>query len=519
MRANSGKPAILFLVLLLLVTANTVFAESTRDDNVFAPAVVNETTSCTVIVNEGQSIQAAVDSARSAAVICVRNGTYVGQVLIKPAQAGVTLMAYPGEQPIIDGRGTFPVITTRNKFPGLVQITGSNVVVDGFDVRNSNARDISVAQPATATPLQNVIVRNNIVQNSKGAGIIINGGAKADPRNVLIENNTVYNNLLNNAGGGKGGSALTFVEVQNSTARGNRVYHNYGEGIVSGRYTNGIVLEGNMTYDNQGANLYLVNTQNPIVDGNYIFCTDDPIGWRGTGSARRAGPGLQVRDESFPGQSTTPAASSGQIIINNIVVGCGSNFGVSSQITGGGLNNAVVANNTFVNASGVSATGVNNVELDGKASYRNTRFANNIILQTIPGTATRIQTTKATPNLSTFSLSNNLYNQTPSGGWPASEPGRVIGQPQLANVVTPLRSLIPTPDSFALTAGSPAIDGGTGVAQVTDDFFGQARSGAPDIGADEFGGGNEFPIPGPAGATATGQTTDGLAPDAPAVGP
>jgi len=496
MRANSGKPVIAFLLLLMLLAANSVFAsDGTPATRLFASAVY-ETTACTVVVNAGQSIQAALNSARSGDTVCVRAGSYSEQVQLKPDQSGVTLIAYPGERPIIDGRNTYPLVTNRNKFPGLVHITGSNITVEGFDIRNSNMRGLVVAQPAKSAALQNIVIRDNIIQNSKEVGLVVTGGSPTlRPRNITVEYNVVYNNILKNVGGAAGGSALTFVETENSVARGNRVYHNYGEGLVAGRWTSNITLEGNVTYDNRGANLYLVNTQNPVVRGNYVFCTDDPIGWRGTGASRRAGPGMQVRDENFKSDSSSPPPSNGQVIVNNIVVGCGSNFGVATQINGGGLNNALIANNSFINARGATASGVNNIEFEGRASYRNTRFVNNIVLQSVPGAGIRIQTAKATPNLSTFSVSNNLYSQAPSGLWPGNEPGRIIGYPLLVNAVTPLIADIPEPGNYALTAGSPAIDRGADVSQVTTDFFGAPRSGDHDIGADESGGDNGFLVP------------------------
>ena len=137
MRANSGKLATLFLLLLALVSANSVFAAgSVSSVSLFAPAVY-ETTACTVVVNPGQSLQTAVSNARSGQTVCVRGGTYVGQVQLKPAQSGVTLIAYPGERPIIDGQNRYPVTTARNRFPGLLHVTGSNIVVDGGHSSNS----------------------------------------------------------------------------------------------------------------------------------------------------------------------------------------------------------------------------------------------------------------------------------------------------------------------------------------------------------------------------------------------
>ena len=259
---------------------------------------------------------------------------------------------------------------------------------------------------------------------------------------------------------------------------------------MAGRYSRNITLEDNTVYDNRGANIYLINTINVLVRRNFVFCTNDPISWRGTGSIYRPGPGLQVRDEDF--KKPSPPVSTGQVILNNIVVGCGTTFGVSSQLNGGGLNNAVVANNTFVNARSASGEAANNIEFDGRASYQNSRFVNNVIVQTVPGTITRVQTATGTPNMASFTVSNNLYSKTPTNGWPSNEAGRIVADPLLASLTMPLMNALPNPTSYVLLPASPAVNNGTNVAQVTDDFFGTSRDGALDIGADELGGSTEF---------------------------
>jgi hypothetical protein len=452
-------------------------------DTSFAPLVANAS-QCTVVVQPGQSIQSAVVPARTGAVICVRGGVYTEQVKLKAVNAGVTLTAYPGEKPILDGKNQVPPVTKKNGSPALLLIDGPNVTVEGFEVRNSTSRGVNISKSG-------VTVRNLYVHDNKNVGLLVSGSSAVPVRNVLVENSIVHNNILKNAGGSAGGSGLTFIQAEDSTARGNRVSHNYGEGLVAGRFTRNITFEGNTTYDNRGANIYLVNSINPTVRRNFVFCTDDPISWRGNGGGYRPGPGLQIRDEDFKDQ---PAPGSGQVIINNIVVGCGSNFGVSSQIANGGLNNAVVANNSFINARSVSGESANNIEIDGRASLKDTRFVNNLIVQTVPGTITRIQYATGTPNLSTFTVSNNLYSKAPSNGWVSSEPGRIVADAQLVNPLMPQRTTLATPGGYALKAVSPAIDRGANVAQVTEDFFKTARSGALDIGADELGGSTNFNV-------------------------
>ena len=287
-----------------------------------------------------------------------------------------------------------------------------------------------------------------------------------------------------------GGSTVTFIVAENSIARGNKIFANYGEGLVADRRSRGLVFEDNTIYDHLGASLYMVNTINPVIRRNFIFCTDNKAFWRSSGPTYRPSAGLQVRDENF--KAPQPPPSSGQVIVNNIVVGCGTNFGVSSQLNGGGLNNAIVANNTFVNARSASGEAANNIEFDGRASYQNSRFVNNVIVQTVPGTITRVQMATGTPNMASFTVSNNLYSKTPTNGWPSNEAGRVVANPLLASLDMPMMNALPNPAGYILLPGSPAVDNGTNVAQVTDDFFATPRNGALDMGADELGGGTSF---------------------------
>ncbi|MEZ4515396.1 MAG: right-handed parallel beta-helix repeat-containing protein [Chloroflexota bacterium] len=458
----------------------------------FAPTVYSSG-DCTTTVGQGESISDAISSAASGSIICVRGGIYNEQLRMTTAHEGLTVKAFPGERPILDGQGVLPDVTGSNKYAGLVHISGSNITVEGFEVRNSAGRGVAVVQQSGATePLSNTTVRNMIIHHNWDSGINVNGSSDYYLQNVLIENNTVYENLQKNLNGQTGGSGLVFVEVENSTARGNVVHNNHGEGLVSGRLTDGITLEGNTSFDNDHANLYLINTQNPLVKGNLIYCTDDRTYWipvsKSNPTVLRAGNGLQIRDESFSGQSTPIPPSSGQVIINNIVVGCGTNFGVATQISGGGLTNAVVANNAFINARGDTSGGVNNVRLDGGADFRNSYFVNNLMLQTSPGTNVRLQLALGNPDLSTFYVENNLYwpSEKVSTSWYPNEPGRVVADPLLVNPIVPTAGTEPDPGDYGPSANSPVIDAGKSMVEIVDDFFGHSRSGLPDIGAIEY---------------------------------
>ena len=476
---------VLLTVGLLVAVVSVSADEDASSQRVFVPAVHYQSTPCHATVNPGQSIQAAINASQSGQTICVRAGTYREQVVIRPSKSGITVMAYPGERPVIDGEHRRP----ESEYAGLVHITGSRIVFDGFEVRNSARLGLVVYQPnPTSPPLEDVIVRNSTIAGSMKSGIIVTGMNDVYPRNVVIENNIVHSNVMQNLTGTGPGTAVGFVKVVNSVARGNHIFHNHGEGLVSDRWAAHTTFEDNVLYDNKKVSLYLNNTQYPLVQRNLVFCTDDRDYWGGPPDRRDAGAGFHLRDEDYSSLGTVPPRSTGQVIINNIIVGCGHNFVIDSYVPGGGLNNALVANNTFVNVRGDNYHYVGNVILSGAASYNNSRFLNNLILQATPGTIAAVLTTHATPDLSTFSLAHNLYSKAthPNHIWPTNEPGRLIADPMLINPVWPTKGTMPNPANYGLRAGSPAINAGVPLQVVTTDFFGRPRSGAPDIGAIEF---------------------------------
>ena len=281
-----------------------------------------------------------------------------------------------------------------------------------------------------------------------------------------------------------GGSGLTFVYAKDSIARGNIVYNNYGEGLVAGRYTSHITLEDNISYDNDHANVYLNDTADVLVQRNIVYCTDDREFWRKAHAAEyRPGTGLQIRDEDF---NPMPPPSTGQVIINNIVAGCSTNFGVGTQQAGGGLNNGLVANNVFINGRADTPLAVDNVVFSGGASYVNSRFVNNMIVQTVPGDLALIQ---GTADFSTMTVANNLYTAVPPNWFP-NEAGRVIGPPAFVNGSPPLPTVANPPQAADYLVGynSPAFDSGQTVAEVMADYFGNSRldTGLPDIGIQEL---------------------------------
>lgn len=754
----------LLLSIALLLAALGLLASLRLFDHVAlaSPAFTFDVADCDVVVNPGESIQAAINSAANDQTICVRGGVYNEALTIRADKTNLTLIAWPGETPVLDGLRRLPSNWISNRFGSLVTILGNGTVLDGFEVTQSTADGVDVGRPG-----QGVIIRNTIIHDNWGPGLIVSGDGTNLIRNVLIENNRVYNNLLRArfapviyrgersgsgpsdwtftpetlwdtpfwsgvdtdlpetylndlamtfnddgrttrvyAGSGRananrvgfiganysasgqeftyygadllfhdpasnkwtlffkgsslglptgtvidafqidgaaapvecpacapivmsfdttatisisgtattissgdlvrfqptaigalgevtagnftlfrraadmslpaaanidaldrapdgrylasftaavdlpgvslkkedlaaydeltgawslffdgslipynpfpddltaawldrqghiyvsadptGGSGLVFISAEDSVARGNVVYNNYGEGLVAGRYTTRITFEDNVAYDNEHANLYLNSTAYPLVQRNLVFCTDNREFWR-KGSVRdyRPGPGLQIRDEDFEGQTITPPPSIGQVIINNLVIGCSTNFGVATQRAAGtgGLKDALIANNTFANARGDTATGVNNVEFTVAATYDNSRFINNLIVQNPAGAVVAATGTQRPDSVAfaTLTMANNLYSAAPGNRWPGGETGRIVAAPQFASGTPPLPAAgaIPDANAYRLSYTSPAFDAGLTLTEVSVDYFGGARSasGQADIGAHEL---------------------------------
>lgn len=296
-----------------------------------------------------------------------------------------------------------------------------------------------------------------------------------------------------------GGSALTLIDTRNSTARDNHIFNNFGEGLVVDRGSDGALAEGNVLYDNLHANLYLNSTTNATIRGNFVYCTDDQTFWsKSSRSTYKPGPGIQIRDEIMANESGRPL-SSGYVIVNNIVYGCGTNFGVATQRPGGGLNNSLVANNTFAHARSDDPGNSDNVNFNfnNGTSVSGSAFVNNLLIQS-PSLSNNIRF-QATGDLSNFTIAHNLYSPGPNSWpsqWPGNEPGRiVVADPHLANAdlgnqnpPLPVMGTSPNPADFQLTYNSSALDAGQMLAEVADDFFAllRAGNGAPDIGAHEL---------------------------------
>jgi hypothetical protein len=198
--------------------------------------------------------------------------------------------------------------------------------------------------------------------------------------------------------------------------------------------------------------IYNMNAQHSLIQRNLVYQTKV----MGDGSSVGIG---HWNEDWFGGH-----LDSNNTFINNIVYGAHRNFYTDTMI------GTIVANNVFVNSTYFASVqlGVDNI---------NSTFVNNIIIQEDSLMPIYV------PTNSNIIFSNNLYNKAYDSD--AVDSGDIIGNPLFAKT----GSISPgqlTGNYFRLVMGSPAINNGTKITKVTDDYFGNARDSKTDIGAIEY---------------------------------
>jgi hypothetical protein len=389
--------------------------------------------------------------------------------------APITITAYPGQTPVIDG-----VNLTASNWATLLQLSGDYITVSGFEIRNINNDGYGGHGGSTAV--------------AGGYGISINGahdtvgnmqvhqiwaqGILASGDYSTIQDSTIYMVAMSNCrtSGAVNCSTATrgwpsCVSIASPYGSGkithygvmqrNTVYNCWGEGISTWLSDN-TTIQDNVSYDNWAENLYINNTTNALVQRNLVYNTQN--------NYVNARSGFAIADEITAAPPANNPLSSHNTVINNLVYNAQFCAFCWTLVSGSGLNNVLIANNTIVNPAGTTsfATGQTN----GQIVITNT--ASTIVNNIVVGNG-------SVPVLSGLTLSNNLWSVAPSAA--ANGPGDVIGDPKLlaGGTIAPgaLQSTY-----FQLQPGSPAIGAGKPTSQVVANFASTPVSrNAPDIGA------------------------------------
>lgn len=402
-----------------------------------------------------KTIRKAASSVKAGDIVYIRGGTYPEYVSINrsgTASQPIRFWAYPGENPIIDGENNLP----NPANDGLLTLDGDWIEVHGLEVERSTY--LGIASYGKHNTLSNVFAHHNWRD-----GVYLGGDYGT------VQDSRIWRNSMHSENGielGSSGIAASRDDSDGTTEyaliRRNVVYENWGLGI-NVHHSSHVTIEGNTTYDNYQANIYIHDTINVLCQRNFIYQTPDNVYMGNSGSEV----GILMGEEYSP-----PIAQNIQVI-NNIAYGNHRNLFWYTGEYGGGMNNVLFANNSFVNGSGSSSNGNSNVILD-QAVNVNVRFVNNIVYQagnTLPVIDTVTQ--------SGVTYSHNFWSKTPIQ--PARGTGDVTGDPLFAQIGQPYAV-----NWFLLKPASPAINAGLSLPEVLDDYLANSRSGSPDMGALEY---------------------------------
>ncbi len=245
------------------------------------------------------SLQAAENVVKPGDTVEVMNGTYTGpaggNVLTistsGTASAPITFEAAPGATPVINSSGSWQGIEIDASY---ITINGLTVVGDaanynlasataGYGTGNADLDGNGIA--ATSGKLiHNIIIENNTVYNEPGGGIGIGDGDY-----LQILNNNVHDNAHWSAFGDSGisiagsqnfdnGPAPHIIIEGNTSINNSELVPEYragaitdGEGIIldsNDGYTGGFLVENNTTSGNSGPGIEAFFSDNALITGN-----------------------------------------------------------------------------------------------------------------------------------------------------------------------------------------------------------------------------------------------------------
>lgn len=394
-----------------------------------------------------RTISKAARTVKAGDIVYIRQGTYTEQVEITASgttDSFIQFLAYPGEKVIIDGNNRLP-----SSYTALLSLRGSWIRVDGLEVMNSKYMGVGLFG-------RHDWASNLNVHHSQHTGVLINGDYG------LVENSRIWRNSLDNefdkATIHDSGISAARDQIDGLTEyaiiRGNMVWENWGEGISSFEASH-TLIENNISYDNLTANIY-------ISDSTYVECTRNFVFMNTTSYifGYDAHVGIMLGDEKYQPPSAHIK------VFNNLAYNNHRNFYWWRGVQGGGMNDVLIAYNTFVNSFDTAGVVI------GKGTHTNVRFFNNLVQQegTLPPII--VSTTQG------ITFSNNLWSKTPSSS--VISPTDIIADPQLSK-----SGQSSDPAWFNLKPNSPAIDKALPLTEVPRDYDNFPRDSTPDIGAKE----------------------------------
>ena len=228
-------------------------------------------------------------------------------------------------------------IQLSGNYDGTLRYTQSGTAIDPI-VIFGNGATVKCLQIAG----QYITVQNVTVTGCSSHGVLITG------KYVVFENSRVFGTVTENGtskcsgSGGRGSAVKVQLGGENVLIRNNTVYNNCGEGIAATRGI-GVRIEDNIVYDNFSVNVYIDNSPSSSATGNTIYNTNDSRYFRNgagavcvlLGTENYAGWGNQLKNVLVEG---------------NTIRDCTKGIRFYGEV--GGIvpdANVVIRNNTFMN--------------------------------------------------------------------------------------------------------------------------------------------------------------------------
>uniref|UniRef100_E6PUZ5 Right handed beta helix domain-containing protein n=1 Tax=mine drainage metagenome TaxID=410659 RepID=E6PUZ5_9ZZZZ len=194
----------------------------------------------------------------SGGILTVDFGSTMGTA--NPSTADIVVPNNNGAQTVVyfynNNYLTFNGLTVRGSGAGGIWGYGSNIIVSNCNLEFNGKAGVNFMAMQGNANANNQVLYSRVANN-----VLLNW-----PRG---------NNGFADAGGGWSGG-LAFTNSLNGVARGNVVYDNGGEGIISygsspGTPTGGTLFEQNVAFDNWSVNMYFDNQPNDIARQNILF--------------------------------------------------------------------------------------------------------------------------------------------------------------------------------------------------------------------------------------------------------
>jgi parallel beta-helix repeat protein len=460
--------AVSSLLLTATASAGTYYVATNGNDSTGTGAITNPFASIYAAVRNGTVYSDL--TAGNPVTIYVRGGIYYSRTSVwidGSANGRLTIQAYPGEYPILDG-------SQLAAGEDIVTIGGAYTDFIGFEIRNSP----HVGYVGWGQTYGKVL--NCIIHDSQGDGLWIGEDTPGVAHDMVVAGNTVYRNCLSNAARNDfdgGWPQAIGISAHNTLVRNNRVFRNYGEGIIIGAVDNCTVV-ANEVFDNFSNNIYLEHAQSTTVDGNLCYAFDPNYyrNYSSTGSNWQPAMGVVLANE-HPDTATTHTLAS-NTIINNVIIHA--YWGIGYWRDDPGLSNVKFANNTIYDWTGDA------LHIDYDSTATGVVIENNIFARPSGSTASMTGGYNLSDNYTTtlqstgFTFRYNLWSTAPSAPAHTTTSNDQIGSPGF--VLAGGRNA----EDYKLTSTSIAKDHAVTLSYVTTDYARKPRSGTYDIGAYEY---------------------------------